>query len=206
MEIRATIKLRNNKMVQARKKLGLSQMGLSLLTGVHIASIGSLELLRFPGKLSEDKIEYLCDALDLDRDDVYPESLRGESIPNSFSAVREVPTQAILSSFQNNSFLLPSPARQAEDGDSLDKIKTILSQLTDIDQEVVEMCFGLNGKIPMSKKEIARKLKITIQAASMRVNTAIKHIQEKLRWEETKFASLRDQPFIDEWVNEVAGK
>lgn len=96
MLVRATLTLRNERVLSARKRLGLSQAALAEIAGVNIRQVAAVECMRF-SEVSEQKIVRIAGALDLMPEDVVPPELAGKVLPTKFVSIRDISSDRILS-------------------------------------------------------------------------------------------------------------
>jgi len=96
MLVRATLTLRNERVLSARKKLGLSQAALAEIADVNTGQVAAVECMRF-SEVSEQKIVRIAGALDLMPEDVVPPELAGKVLPTKFVSIRDISSDRILS-------------------------------------------------------------------------------------------------------------
>ncbi len=151
MEIKATILFRNNKMINARKKRGLTQADCAGLSGVAIQTISMLENLHYPRLLSVDTVWGIAETLGLAEEDVYPEKLRGQILLERMEVVREIEAGRLIEyqQRQQGRFLLPSPEDVAEKEDWREVVKKRFEKvfwiLSDRETKIIKLRFGFEG-------------------------------------------------------------
>ena len=73
---------------------------------------------------------------------------------------REIPTEVLGLYFHENS---PDPARLQEWEDVRQSLLALVRQLPEVQAQVIEMHYGLDGQIPLSQPEIARQFGVSQQ-------------------------------------------
>lgn len=182
MDLRATLRLRNDKMIAARERLGLSQKQVAELAGVHVCIIGSLESLRFADVFgnSAQKASRVAGVLELEPEDVMPAELVGKSIQTEHVRRFSAPVASLLPEY--NRFNLPSPSDAAAEGELSDSVDRVLRTLTNREREIlkVRFGFGLDGET-MSLEAIAKTFGITRERVRQIEAKAIRKLQHPAR-------------------------
>jgi RNA polymerase sigma factor (sigma-70 family) len=150
MQIRATIKLRNEKMLAARTAKGWNQQEAAIMCGVPASLYASLERLVFPKTYRYEEALLIADALGLDRvEDVLPERMVGWDGETKFSYTQEIPVEQLLRfrETQQKHYVLPSPEEEAEKSEQLAHVRAMLemAHLTEREKMIVKIRFGLGG-------------------------------------------------------------
>gem|GEM_PF-6246709 len=140
-----------------RKELGLTQVELGKIAGVHIAYVGGIErLTQFCGRFftAEDSLNKIAIALDLPFEELfsedYLEMLRMKIAPRRSTYVwsREIDFRQITAS-DRSSFLLPSTEEVYEEKDTNDYLARNMAEMLyhegDRVRVVIEFRFGLGG-------------------------------------------------------------
>ena len=164
--VQITVKLRNAKMVEARKRLGYSQFTLAEIAGVSMNLIGRLEKFELPDSLfqycSDDKLVTLAAILGLEVDEIAPPSLCGRSIRHTVRAVEHVESEKLLTmAGPQQRYILPSPADVAERNETSEMIRKAIGSLTFREREVLKYRFGLDGKRPLTYEETGQVFNVT---------------------------------------------
>lgn len=211
LEIKATVRFRNNKMIHARKLLGLSQINAAKFSGVQLLNVINLEMLRYPQNLSINKIEALADLLNLKSEDIYPESLRGTSLVNSKEEIKTVSIGNLLeyTPSQEQRLLSASPMEVAENSDMVEKIERTLMHLKKNERAVLMARFGLAGEKEQTLSQIGKRLYVTkervrqieLQGIKRLKYYLVKEIPEKemallSRWLDSRYGP-------GDWLNEL---
>ncbi len=81
MRLRATVRVRNDKMLSARERLGLSQRALAELAGVPTTVVGALESMRYHwlGRAAYERARAVAVELGIAPEDVLPLELEGKN-------------------------------------------------------------------------------------------------------------------------------
>lgn len=143
--VQVTVRLRNAKMITARKEMGLSQKRLAAAACVSCATIQRLE--KFDLTMPRDYMIYvateIAEVLLLDVTDVIPATLRGYSLTHTFVEMEDVTPQRLLAC-TGTKFILPPPDIIAEGRDEIYKIRRLMNQcLSYREATVLNMRYGL---------------------------------------------------------------
>lgn len=111
MRVRATIKMRNDHLIAAREKLGLSQKAAWKASGVSFDTLCNLEKMNYK-KVTPEQAQKLADFYELPREKVMPEGWEGVVIPSTVQRIQDVPSDRILSWGGTTDHLLSDPADQ----------------------------------------------------------------------------------------------
>ena len=168
MKIRATLRIRNDEMIAAREKLGLSQIAVSKAANVPIDFVFNCERLNYAAAQKPRKEEYLerlSAFLGIPGDVIMPEELASESIQSTFTAKVDVDNKALLEgiqSFQSRN-LLPSPDEEYEHTEILEIVQELLPTLSYREREVIKLLYGLDTKDgkEYTHEEVAKMLCLT---------------------------------------------
>ena len=198
MKIRATLNLRNEKMIAAREKTGLTQAQAAELAGVNLSFYTELERLdysklnlKFKGSQRNitQRIESVAMALTLDAEDVAPEELRGTKIEVSHRRIAEMDNTALIS--LNEMKQIASPIDVENQKDIARYVSAVIKTLPFREQEIVKQRFGIDGEKPLEFAEIGKKLNITRERVRQLECRAIRNLQHPARME--KLSSLLDE-------------
>lgn len=154
MEIRATLNLRNERMVAARERLGLSQKAAASLSGVGLFRYARLEMMNAEGSPDylDDAARKIAAVLEIKDTDVLPPELVGKSIPHRLVRNFDIDIDRLLSPGASQD----AGRRALPPGDTMDRVldqeilrKTLdwcLGKLTWREREVLKMRWGLDGE------------------------------------------------------------
>lgn len=182
MRIRATTRLRNNDMVSARERLGLSVHDVARLSGVALNTVYDYEKLNYSGKRPKT-IEQHADAigmvLGIPSDLVAPRALWGCELPNTHVSVRDVDPGMLLDAVEirNVRTCLPSPDMEIEAGETKDAIEAAINTLSCREQEIIKLRYGMKDGRPYTLGEVGDVLKISRERVRILEAVAV----EKLR-------------------------
>jgi len=183
MRLRATVQLRNEYMLSARKKKGLTQADVTSLAGVSQEFISILERLNFPAVYHYEKVLLIADVLEIKPEQVMPEKMAGWKGQTKFSTVANVPIDKLLAYRDNidRHFLLKSPDETIEDKDDLARVKALLSILSFRERAVIKLRYGLGPRVggPYTLLEIANRLDMTRERVRVIEAKALRHLQQK---------------------------
>lgn len=184
MEVRATLRLRNNKMIVARQAKGLSQKRLAEKAGVGVGNVQLLERFRYPKSYNEDVVERLAIVLELELEDISPKELAGKNIPADFVQIGEVPNAAILESAERyqSRYILPDPSNEAEVDEMIETIKQNMGILSYRQREILKLRYDLNGEgTEYTLNEVGRIFKVSAETVRQVEVGAIRLLREKMK-------------------------
>jgi DNA-binding XRE family transcriptional regulator len=182
MEVRATIRLRNNKMLEKRKGLGLSQPELAEHCGVPKRAVMELEKFNYrcyPGLLIEYAV-MIAKTLEVDLDDILPENALGEALPEKMQSVATIENEKFIEGLRSDRFLIDSPEsiaikKEIKEG-TLAEIRRVVKgreelrgkysgyrggAITDRDLDILKHRFGLDGAPFMTLQDLGKKYGFT---------------------------------------------
>jgi len=161
--VRAKLFLRNEKMLAARERLGLTQKACAGLAGVPVAVVQELERFQYTRKDFGQAIRRIADVLELRIEDVAPPELQGLKIESSASVVKEIDGRQLAMAADQK---LLSPAEVAEAADLREHAQRMLASVTAElsfrEREVLRRRYGLLPyDKPQSYREIGDALRLT---------------------------------------------
>lgn len=146
MQIRATLNLRNEKMLAARERLALSQLALAQLCGLGTTIIAALEKLDFTHSDVLAHAMVVAGALDLEPSDICSADAIGLLLPRQQRRVVEIEPRQLTSDMRTMK-QLPSTLDLIADAENTesrkDHILTVLRTLTYREREVIKLRFGI---------------------------------------------------------------
>jgi len=170
MRLRTTTKIRNDHMIEARKKLRMSQAQLANRSFVTLETYAAFERLNYAYKKDPTGIisdaESIAMALGIPMAKVLPDGVLGFKIESNRSVVEDIDNGLFVeSAYQNKPLLGPEDA--ASNVELRDHIKKALGALSFRERQIIEMRFGLNGEYPLTLEEVGRIFKITRERVRM---------------------------------------
>jgi transcriptional regulator with XRE-family HTH domain len=172
VKVRATLTLRNEAMLAARERLGLSQAVLAEMAGVSLYDIGKFEHfdyrvdseLYMVDRLAQ-RAARIAGVLELDVDDVLPPDLRGKAVVHKHVRQVEVEPGLLLSGVGESSARAALPDGGLGDSWDLPPLGSALGDalrsLPWNQREVLRLRFGLGGGEPMTLDATAGVLGIS---------------------------------------------
>ena len=165
MEIRATLRLRNNKMITARNRLGLNQFDAAFQANVPCSFLQRCEKLDYPKMDCFNYCFRLAVLLTLNPDDIIPSELQGHTIPSTFVATQQIDTDRLLeykATFDSRN-ILPSPDIELQDKEMSANVMKALGTLSFREREILKLVFGLEGVGSYTLTEVAKIFKVTTE-------------------------------------------
>ena len=181
MRLRATIRIRNDEMIEARKRLNLSQVGLAAFANVPLSLVCRLERLNYP-RIFKEEVLLLANALDLTPEQIFPKEMVGWGENTIFSFTKEVPTDKLLEYKERNNehYFLPAPDIVAEKNEKFEKIFSLIDKLeSEREKQVMKMLYGLgkSGKYHTTK-DISKIIGLTRETVNHHHRNAIRKLQK----------------------------
>jgi DNA-directed RNA polymerase specialized sigma subunit len=172
MQIRATVTLRNAKLIAARERMNLTQKAAALLCGVPAWLLGQLERLQFPKTYRYAEALLIADALHIDVEDILPEELVGWEGQTKLNYVEDIPVQRLLryKDTQERHWQLPSPVESASAREDTERIVALVADcpnITETQRLIIQQRYGIGShKPPQTRKQVAENLKCCISTIS----------------------------------------
>ena len=158
MRLRATTRVRNDQLLVAREKMGLTQAAAAIFCGVPINAYARIERLDYRSGRDAVHAKAIATVFELSLEDVMPQELEGQALPPEFSQVREVDPSQVLE--HSNMEALEAPVVEVlEDSERAAALERALGLLTYRQREVLRLRFGLGGE-KFSLCEVAKIFKI----------------------------------------------
>lgn len=184
MRVRAKLTLRNDKLISARERLGLTQIHLAELADVPIQFVSQLESLNYSAwdaAVSEDeddpwrhcanktrtveldqRARRVADALELDVQDVLPADLRGHKIESTVSRVADVNAQRLL---QVRSQTVPLQIEEVDNcelrSEARKRIQKVLKTLSYREREIIKLRYGIGDGETYTLEEVGHIFGVT---------------------------------------------
>lgn len=182
-ELELTVRIKNNRLLERREALGLSQKMMADVVGVHHSVYADLENLRrkavVDGRWTEEAL--LCaEYYDCGPDELFPESLDlvRESVVERKFDVDEVVPMALSS--HTARLCLPAPdlvdLRELDD-----RVEAAMEVLSPREREVVRQRYGLGGEEPMTYRQIGEVTTVGLGKSVERISTIHDQSIGKLR-------------------------
>jgi len=161
MKLRATLRVRNDEMIRARWRKGLSQPRLAEAAGCKPWVVMALEKLDYTSLAVTENVEKIACVLELDTESVMPLEMSGGQYIADRQVIEDVPVSRMIASQNEMRGLLPSPVDIAEEKELKERISEILNTMNDRDREVISLRFGLNDGKEYTLEEISRACGVT---------------------------------------------
>ncbi len=157
-QLRAELRLKNARLVEAREKLGMNQRQFAEHVGINYYKYNGYETMRsFPSDEHQAILSIccLCSA-----EELFPPALKkyaeGDS-PRVLTSVAEIDPNRLLHSVSREALMLPAKTTPEDDfsaGDLVDELKKALTHLTPREAKILILYFGLEGEEPRTLGEI----------------------------------------------------
>lgn len=175
MRLRATARIRNDYMISARKKQGLSQKDLAKKAGVQLQDVFAFEKLDYSRTkdpdLLEDKAIKIAIALSIPVEQVLPLEMAGKKLQTDLQSIKEVPLGNLLE--DPKTLLLPAPESTELAPETLIQLSKAMEKLTFRERIIILAHFGLStGKdrvfrfesgFRYSLEEIGKKTHLSVE-------------------------------------------
>lgn len=185
MRIRATVQLRNDRLIAAREAKAWTQIEAAAQCGVAVSLFSSLERLQFPKTYRYEDALLIAQTMDIERvEDILPERMVGWDGKRKFQYVQEVPIENLLEyeDRQTKHYLLPSPEEEYEHSEELDRMTVMIDEcpaLTHRQRQFLKLHYGIGEKVkhPHSIKVIAERFGVSKSNVSSRIDVAVRKLQ-----------------------------
>lgn len=190
MKVRATLKLRNDALISARERLGLSQKDAAVKCGVPMQTYMGAEKFNIrqskgdrPPLSTETALlhaERIAKAMGVDTSDLVSQEFLDRPPRVEYSAVAEMPPRAILEAgcrFEERNTL---PANTLSDEESPKEFlaRALRSRSRKV-QMALAMIFGLDGNAEHTYDEAAKKMGCSRERVRQLVNRGIREIRKR---------------------------
>jgi RNA polymerase sigma factor (sigma-70 family) len=181
MRLRATLKLRNEAMLAARERFGLTQKALSELSDVGLAEIGQMERLDYRMPRCAEKASRVAGVLELDVEQVVPEQYASKRLWADIHVVREIDAGLLLTVSEDAARmrLLPAPSNDVELRDLKAAIESILSTLSWREGEIIKLRYGLCGEQAHTLSEVGQIVRLTRERVRQIETNAIRKLTDR---------------------------
>ncbi len=146
MRIRAKLTLRNDKMLAARERLGLTQQAVAELAGCTVAKVHAFEKLDFSFNGVDQLADNIAGVLELNPNDIMPEDARGKRFETSIVRVADIGVSCLE---HTDRLRLPVCEVDASHGamqrELNGKMAQAISRLSFREREVVKLRYGLGA-------------------------------------------------------------
>lgn len=139
MRLRATVRVRNDAMISAREKRGLSQAALADLVGVSVSTIGNIEKLDFlqfgrawPADRIDDLRARICAELEIQPCDVLPDELVGLDLQMERREVTCVDPDALIGWTERATRLIDDPYSNLAASEAVSAVQTVIGGMSEI--------------------------------------------------------------------------
>lgn len=160
ISVRATIRLRNNAMIEARHERGWTQAQLGALVGVSQTVIGELERFDWRCRNSRRYAEEVAAALDISVESIMPDGVEGQHVDHTSVHIGRVRTEQMLAyrDHLEQRMLVPPPG-EAQERDEL--IRRALETISYRERDVLKLRYGLFGGLAYSLEECGKRFNIS---------------------------------------------
>jgi DNA-binding XRE family transcriptional regulator len=145
LNLRATLRVRNNDLVAAREQLHMTQAELAKSVGIPVQHLQALEALRFKRRAIPECARKVAQFLELDPERVVPLGAEGIDIESTVSAVAFVPTERLLT-VAGDRLQIAGPEELVGAEDLRSKIRAAIDRFPPKIARIVKSRFGLDGE------------------------------------------------------------
>jgi len=187
-KIRLEARLKNDSLISAREKLGLSQKMVSEIIGINLSTYSEIERMQlYPPKKLQDIIcdFYSSQGINLDIKEVFPEQLNEIKLERKYIVRKVISPDTLLSVSTLDDRLLPISDVYSEDLEVEDLKKEIdlaIRTLTKREADVIRLYFGLH---PLEKsytlEEIGEKFNVGGERIRQIKEKAIRRLRHSSR-------------------------
>ncbi len=195
MKVRATLRLRNDAMIKARHKLGLSQVALSQLCEVPIDKVTAFEKFHIVSKATAiEEARKIAFVLEIDPVDIVSQEMldMNQEFKSDHERTLELTIEQ-LSTVDNNQLRL-----EAKTEDNLvtlsevhEEVESYLDCLLDREKYILKQRYGLIDGYARTLEEIGRELRVTQERVRQIEFKAIAKVKERKRQIEARESEVQ---------------
>tara|TARA_Y100000310_G_C20538430_1_gene742028 strand:- start:427 stop:990 length:564 start_codon:yes stop_codon:yes gene_type:complete len=179
MRVRAKLTIRNEAMIAARQRLGLSQLALAEKIGQRgVWLIMQLEQFKYPHRYNQTLIFKIACILGIQPEDVMPEELTGHKVNSQIVGFSELNPKQLIEVGQLPVLPKPYPSDQEF---TKTQIGQVLKTLPWREQEIIRLRYGLDDGRAYTLAEVGRIYKITKETVRQLEARAIRKLQHPVR-------------------------
>lgn len=180
MRIRATLRLRNEHMLAARKTLSLSQSRAAAFCFMPLKNYRDLELFQYDHPKVAVFARNVADLLGIPVEQVLPSELAGTSIESTVTRFTDMePGQLSALSCQAQK-ALPAPDAEMDAEEIKIAISRVLDTLTFREREIVKLRYGIGGGYTYTLEEVGKRFKVTQERVRQIEMRAIRRIKQSV--------------------------
>ena len=185
MKLRAKLSIRNEHMIAAREKIGLSQFDAADVSGISHANYQRIERLDYGHGDASQHATMIAGALGLPVEQVMPESFAGRILDANKVAIVDCPDLNLIAASEQVRKALPSPSDLAELSEKKVIVGKVLKTLTFREREIIRLRYGIGAdgeSHPMATyEEIGKQFKVTRERVRQVENRALRKLQDPVR-------------------------
>lgn len=183
-ELRVTLRVRNNRLVQRREELGMSQVDFAERVGLSNGLYCQMECLRY--RPVDDKGEWKSTARavaefhGLPADELWPEAVCAIIEPVQTREFDTGELRHVLAA-SSSRLLEAAPDEALEQTETVAQINKVVGTLTEREQLVLRQSFGLDGQEEAPRPKIAASLKVCRSRLAQIENKAVRRLRRPSR-------------------------
>lgn len=162
MRLRATIRVRNDALLRARKARGWTQAYLAEVAEVPLGLVQSLERLNYTRQDTRWGAQRLAWTLEIDLVEILPDELVGLDLEVKEVFVREVSSEQLIDSHARRGLLQAPPDEIVAEHEAIEKALDLLDSRL---RRALEIRYGLCGNPPHTFEEAGKVLNVTRERA-----------------------------------------
>lgn len=171
MLLRAKLTIRNEAMLAARERFGLTQKQAAELAEIPLDVYTGLESLRYDNHSIQQYAALVAGALELTVEQVLPPDAAGKVYASKHFRRFEAEPHTLLEQH-------PVQLTMTNDPELKEEVEQALSRLLPREREVVRLRYGLGGNSDHSLEQVGRKLNVTRERVRQIEAKAINKLRE----------------------------
>ncbi len=184
IDVRASLRLRNDRILKARESLGLTQVGCAAAAGIPSYLLQALE--KFDcygiehGNRRWTQVHQLAEFLGLEFDDVAPPGVIGRKARADVTRVASVGTEGLLGLGRSAQRIATDPLAKLITRSQREEVERGLGVLSKRQSTVVRGLFGIGGPV-QTHEAIAKRLRVSRTRVSQIRNKSLTKLGVALR-------------------------
>lgn len=197
-QLEITVHVRNNLLKERRLKAGLTQTALAKYANVPVGEVNAMECLR-ASNFCIGALKAVANYFECEPDDLFPDSFKSIKSNRALFAKVDVVDVDLLRGRIYKTEQLDSPERLAIAATNHDRVAEVLTTLSDKEQQLMRMRYGMDSGSPALLKEVGKEFGITRERVRQIESKCIRKLRHPSR--SRLLAEPKEHRAFDHWWN-----